>query len=380
MTPKLSPPCPEKSVIRICLSWWPVLVLFLILVLLYLMSVLKTEAVAKARRSQRKEGPPPINVVTLTLAPALIKERITLPGEIRANRQLAVPSEVSAVFLKKTRHEGHFIQQGETLAQLDTSRYSARLQAEKALFIAAQASSRRLKNLNLTQLATPSDLDHAAANLEQARNALTAARLDLSKCEIKAPFSGYLDAYLVEKGDFVTPGTLLCRLVELDPVKIRVGIPESKVTKVRTAAAFSVFVDALGDSPLPGGRVFHLARATDNKARLYNLDLLFPNKKGRMAPGMFARVELVTQIQSQALIVPLYAIIARKNGPIVFIEEGGKAVMREVQTGIQEGWRVEVTQGLTAGDHVIVVGQRSVSEGRKMTVVRHTETPGELHP
>ncbi|SCY12577.1 efflux RND transporter periplasmic adaptor subunit [Desulfoluna spongiiphila] len=376
------PPHPSlaKKVITACAAWWPVCLLMVVLLILYVMTVMKAEAVAKARRDQRKEGSPPVNVVTLTLAPTTIRDRVTLPGEVRANQELLVPSEVSAVLINKTRQEGEAVKAGDTLAQLDTSRFAARLQAATASFESAQATARRLTNLNRTNLATRSDLDQAEAALEEARSVLTVTRLDLAKCQVKAPFAGYLDAYLIDKGAFVTAGSPICRLVDLNPVKIRVGIPESDVRHIRTMASFSVSIDALGGDPIQGGRVLHLARSAGNKARLYDLDLLFPNDQGHLIPDMFARVDLIKEVREQALAIPLYALITRKNTQVVFLEEKGLATAREVTTGIQEGWMVEVTRGLAPGDKVIVVGQRSVSEGRKVNVVRRVQKAEELQP
>jgi len=168
--------------------------------------------------------------------------------------------------------------------------------------------------------------------------------------------------------------------VDISHVKIRVGIPESDVTGARTPASFSVFIDALGDQPIPGGALSRVARAAGNMARLYDLEILLPNEEGLMVPDMFARVVLVKELRSQALVVPLYAVISRGNRHLVFVEVDGTAVMKEVKIGIQEGWMVEVTEGLTAGDQIIVVGQRSVSEDRKVTVVRHVESTEDLHP
>lgn len=380
MTPKANRPSPITRVLAACVPWWPVLVLVLILMALGVMSAIKAEAVAKARRSQRKKGPPPVNVVTLTVGPTLIRDRLTLPGEVLAHRELAVPAEVPAVLGKKTKKEGAAVQAGEILARLDTSRYAARLRAAEAAFESARATARRLRNLNRTSLATQSDLDRAEAGLEEARTARTTARLDLSKCEIRAPFSGYLDDYLIEEGAFVTGGTPICRLVELDPIKIRVGVPESDVRKARDPAAFSVVIDALGEAPLAGGTLLRLARSAGNTARLYDLDLLFPNEKKRILPDMFARVELIKEVRPRALVIPLYALSNQKDTQVVFLEEKGQAVMRPVKTGIQEGWRVEVTEGLEPGDRVIVVGQRFVSQGRKVNVVRRLDNAGELNP
>lgn len=380
MRPSLANLPKPKALMAACVAWWPVGILLLLVGALSLLAAMKMETVAAARNSQRKEGPPPLNVVTLELAPSPIKDRITLPGEAVANRELTVPAEVSAILVRKTRKEGDAVRQGEILAELDPALYASREKAAKEAFEAARATKERLENLNQTSLATQSELDRALAGLEEARNGLTAARLDRSKCTIKAPFSGYLDAYLVEQGAFATPGTPVCRLMDIDSVKIRVGVPESDVNTVRNPASFSVVIEALGASPLPSGTLSSLTRSAGTTARLYDLEFLFPNAGKRILPGMFARVELVKAIRNQALVIPIYAVISRENRHMVYVEEKGEARVRQVAIGIQEGWMVEVTDGLAIGDRVIVVGQRSVSEGRKVTVVRNARRVEDLHP
>ena len=90
---------------------------------------------------------------------------------------------------------------------------------------------------------------------------------------------------------------------------------------------------------------------------------------------MFARVNIVKKEVKDSMSVPLYSVITRGNGQFVFIEKGGKAHARMVETGILEGWRIQVTKGLARGDHVIVVGHRSVDEGQEVNVVRTVSDP-----
>ncbi|MFQ5587138.1 MAG: hypothetical protein ACE5GF_10030, partial [Thermodesulfobacteriota bacterium] len=94
--------------------------------------------------------------------------------------------------------------------------------------------------------------------------------------------------------------------------------------------------------------------------------------------GMFARAEVVKREVADAIVIPLYAVITRRDDRFVFVEEGGKARARRVKVGILDGWRIQILDGLKAGERVIVVGHRSVEEGQEVNVARTVTDPREL--
>ena len=136
-------------------------------------------------------------------------------------------------------------------------------------------------------------------------------------------------------------------------------------------------MDALGSMRVKGRRHF-LSRSPETFARLYKLELSVPNPGGRILPGMFARVDVVKDIRTGAIAVPLYAVITRREAKFVFVEHEGKARIRPVKTGVLEGWMLEITEGLSPGEKVIVVGHRSVDEGQDVKVIRTAQSPGDL--
>ena len=105
-------------------------------------------------------------------------------------------------------------------------------------------------------------------------------------------------------------------------------------------------------------------------ARLYDLEILLDNADAQILPDMFARVEIVKSQKENALAVPLYSVITLKNEKTVYVLEGDVARARKVSTGIQEGWRIQITEGLAENDAVIVVGHRRVSDGQRVNVIR----------
>ena len=165
--------------------------------------------------------------------------------------------------------------------------------------------------------------------------------------------------------------------IDIDPVKVVAGIPESDVSAVRKLDTFKVTVDALEDATFEGRKLF-LSSSPMTQAHLYTLEVLVDNPGHRLLPGMFARMEIIKREIPDGLSVPLYAVITQGERRFVYVIKDGVAKTRDVETGILEGWRILVTKGLEPGDRVVVVGQRSVSEGQEVNVIRSVTDPMEL--
>jgi membrane fusion protein (multidrug efflux system) len=140
---------------------------------------------------------------------------------------------------------------------------------------------------------------------------------------------------------------------------------------------FEVMFDAL-DGRVFKAQKYFLSRASDSMARLYNLELRIDNPEGEILPDMFARVDIVKQEKADALAVPLYSIITLNNEQTVYVVSENTVNSRTVTTGIQEGWRIEITKGLEAGEEVVVVGHRSLSDGQTVNVVKSVMRMEEL--
>jgi multidrug efflux pump subunit AcrA (membrane-fusion protein) len=122
----------------------------------------------------------------------------------------------------------------------------------------------------------------------------------------------------------------------------------------------------------------YLSKTTNNLAHLYDLTLKLENPTGEILPDMFARVEIVKAEIPDAICVPLYSVISRNNEQIVYTVSDNQAHMRKVELGLLDGWQCEVKKGLVAGEQVLVVGQRNVTDGQKVNVVRRVKDAGEI--
>jgi membrane fusion protein (multidrug efflux system) len=147
------------------------------------------------------------------------------------------------------------------------------------------------------------------------------------------------------------------------------------VTAVRKLDNVEVTLQALEDKKVTG-RVYFISSSPETAARLYRLELAIDNPGHEILPGMFVRANIVKRQKDNAVVIPFYSVIARKDQQFVFVEKDGIVEKRNVQTGIMEQWMVEITKGLKAGERIVVEGHRDVEDGRKVKVVKVITDPG----
>jgi len=351
----------------------------LIVVVVMLFGRIQSESkiLEEQKKTQMRQKQPDVNVVTLELAPAPIRDRINLPGITQPWVKLDVLTEVSGKVAKKAVEEGNSVRKGDVIAVFDSRDYQNAYNSLKALYQAASATLTRLEKLHEGQLATRSQLDDARAQAENYRASMDTAELNLERCTLRAPISGLINRLYIDNGQFLNHADKVAEILQIGQIKVRVGIPESDVDAVRNLEDFNIKIDALNGKIFSAKKYF-LSRTADTEARLYNLDLAVDNTGGEILPDMFARVEIVKKEVPEGLSLPLYSIITRNNETIVYVCKDNKSYSRKIVTGLQEGWRVEITQGLDAGEQVIVVGQRSVNDDQTVNVVRRLKSIEEL--
>jgi RND family efflux transporter MFP subunit len=172
-------------------------------------------------------------------------------------------------------------------------------------------------------------------------------------------------------------GDQVAQILQIEDVKVTVGVPESDVAAVFDLDKAEVVIEALDNRRVRGKKVF-LSRQPRTLARLYDLELKIPNTDGRILPGMFARVELVKNSFEEALAVPLYAVITQGDERFVYVEADGIAEKRIVELGVLVGWQVRIKAGLAPGERVIIVGHRLLDNGRTVKVIKNVKDPSEI--
>ena len=337
----------------------------------------KQTRLEEAKKAAIKKQVPAVRVITLTLKPRQLEDKINLPAQVEPYRDVWVKAEVPGQVVKVFVEEGQTLKKGQVLVKLDDRDYRSRLARIEANYELAKLNHDRTSALVKKKIAAATKLDEIEALLKDLAAQRKEARLALSRTRITSPICCLLNELKAKEGDFVSVADPVAQILQLDQVKVTVGVPESDVAAIFDLDEAEVLIEALGKRRVRGRKVF-LSRQPRTLARLYDLELVVPNPDRRILPGMFARVELVKRVFNQALAIPLYGVITQGNERFVYIEKDGRAKKRAVKLGALVGWQVHITSGLNAGDRVIVVGHRLLDDGQQVEVIKNVIDPSEI--
>jgi RND family efflux transporter MFP subunit len=369
----------------------------------------KKERIAKEREAATGNGEvPTVDVATWVIEPQRFVDEIELPGVVQPWEDLTVEAQVGGRIVELLAEKGEDVEAGAVLARIDARDYEAAVKTAEAGLASARASlvgaeaklslarqsMERTRSLHEQGAVPQSKLDAAQADLdaaissrdlakagiEQARASLEKARLSLERCEITAPFAGEVNARHITRGTLVKAGTPIYELLDLRKVRVQIGIPEADYDAVRNLRTAELEVDSLGGRTYAGEKVF-LSGKPEQVAQVYLLELAVENADGSLQPGMFADANIVRAAYEDAIVVPLYAVIARDEEQFaIVVTEDGTAARRDVRVGLKKGRRARILEGLEPGVELIVQGHRQVEPGQKVNVVRTLDDPSEVTP
>ncbi|HEX2223771.1 MAG TPA: efflux RND transporter periplasmic adaptor subunit [Thermoanaerobaculia bacterium] len=188
--------------------------------------------------------------------------------------------------------------------------------------------------------------------LAQRRSELEIARRQLADAVATAPFDGMIQERLVSMGDYVATGDPVAVLVRVNPLRLRLAVPEREAVGIRPGQEVRLTVE--GDPGVHTGRVARVSPAISEENRTLMIEAEVPNPDARLRPGAFAKAEIVLEAEEPAVLVPTSAIVTFAGIDKVIGVEGGKAVEKPVKLGRRSGQQVEVLEGVTAGESVVV--------------------------
>ena len=317
-----------------------------------------------------EDSKPAVPVEASKVVAAPLSEQVTAIGTLLSDEAVTISSEIAGRLKEIHFEEGQPVEKGALLFSLDDSVYRAQLDASAKLKLAAQ-TNKRTSTLFSNKYATAQSADEAASNLAVNTAAVELARVQLDKTRITAPFAGIVGLRHVSAGEYITAGQALVNLEAIDPVKADFRVPEKFLPAIRVGQTIKIKVDAFPEDSFEG-RVYAIDPRLDVAGRSLLVRAMVPNRDQRLRPGLFARVTVLLQLKEDALSVPEQAIVPQGESQFVFKIVDGKAKLTKVKIGTRREGRVEIVEGLTAGDQVVTAGQLKIRDGSPVTIVGTT--------
>jgi len=330
-----------------------------------------------------------IPVRTVAVETRNVTETLTLTGTLDHRAVVPVVAEVSARLLSVLRNEGDRVAKGSLLAVLDDIDFRlARDRAKAALDVAeasrahAHVEEDRAESLLTTggitdkdRLAAKVAVQIADAATAQARTELAITEQQLARCQVLAPIAGRIAKRSTDAGTMLTPGAQIFSIVDDSAFEFRAAVPSADFGRVKLGESVTVSVDALpGFSTV--GKVSRIIPLVDVRSRSFEVVVLVPGQP-QLVSGLFARADVRVREILDGLMVPPAALVRDGADPAraqAFVIVGGKAERRDVTVGVEAADAVQVTNGLKAGEMVVVDPPAALGPGTQVDIQRPTNT------
>jgi membrane fusion protein (multidrug efflux system) len=312
---------------------------------------------------------PPVNVTVETVAAeAQLVDAFDLPAVVEPNRVVTISAEVAGRIERILSTEGRPVAAGSLLIELNADLIRPQVERAKAQYDRDEIEYKRMAELVDMDATSRSDLDNATVSLAASKAQLAEVQARLERTRILAPMAGVLNDLPVEEGEYVQPGMPAAELVETDPVKVVVDVPERDVAFFEVGRPAEVFADVRGDEISRTGTITFINELADPQTRSTKMEVSVANEEGLLRSGQIVRVRLTRRILDNAVLIPLLAVIPMEQGHAVFVVNSSEAQRREVTLDIIQGDRILVTQGLEPGEKLIVAGHRFIAPGQNVTI------------
>jgi membrane fusion protein (multidrug efflux system) len=337
-------------------------------------------------------GMPPPEVAVVTIAPQRLAMSTELPGRLEALRVAQVRARVPGIVTKRVFREGSDVKAGDVLFRIDPAQFEASYNSAEAALARAEANQaqanlkvQRYKPLVETNAISKQEYDdaltaqkQAAADVASAKASRQTARLNLGYATVNAPISGRIGRALVTEGALVGQGeaTPLAVVQQLDPIYVNVTQSATEALQLRRAMASGqlqkvgkgeakvTLVTEDGQAYPHAGKLLFADMTVDQSTGAITLRAEVPNPDRFLLPGMYVRARVEQAVNEQAITVPQQAVQRDGNGAsVLVVGTDGKVAARPVKADRAQGNAWIVSEGLKAGDQVIVEGFQKVQPG-----------------
>jgi RND family efflux transporter MFP subunit len=326
-------------------------------------------------------------VTTITPVAGGQGQPLTLPGTLQGVIESTVYARSNGYVVRWMKDIGSSVKKGEVLAEITapeidqelSQSVSSRAQAAASASL-AKSTADRWAALRQKDAVTQQDLDERSSAYNQAAASLAAADANVGRLQklqgfnqVVAPFDGVVTRRNVDVGDLVNAGNggtgrALFAVAQVDPLRLYVYVPQAYAQQINVGDAVTVTLAERAGQQFRGS-IARTARAIDTATRTMQVEIQVPNPTGALIAGSYVQVSLPVDVDKEALVVPTNVLLFRPEGThVALVDSGGRVHLALVKLGTDFGTRVEVLQGLSAEDRIVLNPADSLADGDVVTL------------
>jgi len=389
----------------------------MILAVLGLIAVIAGIKVLSIMRMMAASKPPPPAVVsTAKAAYQDWQPELRAVGTLRAVRGADLALDVAGLVTRVNVKSGDEVRGGQLLLQLRDSEDIALLHQLEAAAALAEVTFARAKEQLAVQVISRADYDQAAADLKAKQAAVAQQQVNVAKKQLRAPFAGRAGIVTINPGAYLSSGTVIVTLQQLDPIYVDFHLPQKDLAELRTGQKVALRLDAFPDRTFEG-TLSAISPKVDSDTRNVQVEAKVPNPDRVLTPGMFANVSVDAGAKQRYLTLPQTAVVYNPYGETVFVvipkreadrrqaaaaaaaddppreqqpKKAGKGpqlapdalVVQQafVTSGPRRGDQVAILKGLEEGVEVVTSGQIKLKSGSPIRIDNSVQPANSPNP
>lgn len=335
--------------------------------------------------------PAPITVSTTTAREQPWQPALNAVGTLRAVNGADLAMDAAGLVTTVKLKSGQDVQRGQLLLQLRDDDTTAQLQQLQAAAQLSQLTFERARKQLAGQAISQADFDSAAADLKAKKAAVAQQQVLVDKKQLRAPFAGRAGIITISPGDYVSAGTTLVTLQQLDPLFVDFHVPQGELGRLQVGQSVELTLDAYAGRPF-NGKLSAISPKVDTGTRNVQVEASVPNPDKALTPGMFAKLEVEVGSKQDRLTLPQAAIVYNPYGDTVYVvhpskgkDEQGRVLPPTVQqtfvtVGETRGDQMAILKGLEPGTEVVTSGQVKLKNDAQIKVDNSVQPADSAHP
>lgn len=339
------------------------IVLGIVILALLAWPKLKPKQGAQTPATAKKGGS--TKVKTITVTPQTSERTIETTGNILADEEVVLYPETQGRIVQINFTEGAQVKKGDLLIKINDSDLQAQLRKAAASKKLKEDTEKRNKSLLEKGAISNEVYDIASTELSSINADIDLLKEQIRKTEIRAPFNGVIGLRNISEGSYVTPATRIAALQNINQIKVEFAVPEkyAAILKIGNTVLFTTE----GNEKQHQAKIYGIEPKVDDVTRNVIMRAICANPNQQILPGSFAKVSVVASTNANAFMIPTQAIVPILKGQKVYLAQGDSVIERKVKTGVRKENTIEITEGLQAGDEIVVEGVMYLRQGAKIS-------------
>lgn len=307
---------------------------------------------AAGKGGKKKNGPVPVKV--MIVKDTAVTNNIDLTGSVDPNEKVSLISQTAGNITGIYFNEGSRVTKGQVLVKVYNQDLLASLAQNAYQITLAKQNEYRNRVLLQKEAVSQQEYDTSLSNFNSLKAQGDVIKAQIAKTVVRAPFSGVIGLRNVSPGGYLSPTTAIATLVNTDPMKVTFAVPEryKPLIKVGSKITFNVASTQKKFS----ATVYAIEPSIDPTSRTLTIRAKAPNPGNQITAGGFAKINLTLDQIPKTIMVPTECVIPDLKNSKVYIAHNGSAISKPVKTDLRTDTKIEITDGLKAGDSLIISG------------------------